>query len=253
MKVVVLASGSEGNVTYIETKNHKILLDLGMNVKYIKEHLETINVNIEDIDYVFISHSHKDHISALKTFIKSYQPIICMSQTMFYEITDLKKYDHVLIYDDQVILDDVKIEMIKTSHDTQDSRSFIVNSDNTSVVYLTDTGYINHKYFEKLKNKTIYLLESNHDIEMLMNGKYPVWLKKRIYSDKGHLSNQDASIYLTKLIGKNTKKIVLMHISKQNNTHELALNTLKETLKEYKISFDDIKCAKQDENIEVII
>ena len=143
------------------------------------------------------------------------------------------------------------IENIKTSHDTEDSRGFIITADKESVVYLTDTGYLNQKYFKKLINKEYYLFESNHDIHLLMNGPYPKWLRNRILSDYGHLSNKDASIYLSKLIGNKTKQIVLMHLSQKNNTEELALETIADTFKINNIKFDDIKCAKQDEILEV--
>ena len=93
---------------------------------------------------------------------------------------------------------------------------------------------------------------SGIDIEMLMNGPYPKFLKQRVVGSNGHLSNKDSSFYLSKLVGPNTKKILLMHLSETNNTEEKALNTIRETFKEYEIPFDDIKCAKQNELSEVI-
>ena len=97
---------------------------------------------------------------------------------------------------------------------------------NNKLVYITDTGYINKKYFNLIKNKEIYILESNHDVEMLLNGKYYYHLKQRILSDKGHLSNKVASQYLSKLIGEQTKYIILVHLSEENNTEERVLETL---------------------------
>ena len=101
MKICNLASGSEGNVTYIETGNHKILFDLGTTVKYIKDKLSELSVSIEDIDYVLITHVHDDHIKALKNFIKKYKPTICVSPLMFSELEDLKYYDKVILYDER--------------------------------------------------------------------------------------------------------------------------------------------------------
>ena len=252
MKACVLASGSEGNVTYIETENHKILLDIGMTVKYITEKLSELSINPEDIDHVFITHVHDDHVKALKQFIKKYKPTICVSPLILAELEVLKDYEDILIYDDAVYLDDVKIDIIKTSHDTTDSRGFIIESKGKSVVYLTDTGFINQKHFPKLQNKNIYLFESNHDIEMLLNGPYPKWLKDRVMGPYGHLSNKDSSIYLAKNIGENTQKIVLMHLSHKNNTEEVALSTIKEIFEEYDIQFNDITCARQKEKSELI-
>ncbi|MGN1338616.1 MAG: MBL fold metallo-hydrolase [Candidatus Coprovivens sp.] len=252
MKTCVLASGSEGNVTYIETQNHKILFDLGTNVKYIKERLSELSVLIEDIDYVFITHVHDDHVKALKGFIKKYHPKICVSSIMYSELDVLKEYDNIQLYENLVELTDAKVEILKTSHDTTDARSFIIRSENKSIVYMTDTGYINKKYFRQLYNNEVYLFESNHDIEMLLNGPYPKWLKDRVMGPKGHLSNKDSSIYLAKLVGDKTKKIILTHLSHKNNTEEKAIETIKETFKEYDVNFDDISCAKQKEKSELI-
>ena len=254
MKTCVLASGSEGNVTYVETKKHKILLDLGTTVKYIKESLSELSISLDDIDYVFITHLHNDHIKALKNFIKKYNPYICISPIMFAELPELINYEKIILYDNQVSIDDIKIDIIKTSHDTSDSRSFIISDDKSSLVYLTDTGYINQKYFDVLSNKNMYLFESNHDIEMLLKGPYPKWLKDRVMGPYGHLSNKDSSVYLAKLVGTNTKRIILTHLSQKNNTEEKALEMIKETFKEYEVDFDikKITCAKQDKRTELI-
>ncbi len=255
MKVCVLASGSEGNSTLVEVGSHKILLDLGMNMKYIKERLAELDITPNEIDSVLISHVHNDHIGCLDNFIKKYDPTIYMSKIMYDEIpmdSELKKYDSIEYYDNDFYIDNIKIELIKTSHDTKDSRGFIITENDKSVVYITDTGYLNQKFFNKLKDKNIYLFEFNHDVEMLINGKYPKWLKDRVVGPYGHLSNKDASIYLSKIIGKDTKKIMLMHLSKENNTPEVALNTINEIFDEYNISFDNISCAKQREKSEVI-
>ena len=226
MKVCVLASGSGGNSTYIETNNYKILVDIGKNRKYIVEKLESIGVNPEDINYIFISHLHDDHISALKIFRR------CKSK--------------------KVILDHLQVRCIHSSHDATDSRNFVFESDGASVVYVTDTGYVNHKNFKYLQNKDVYLFESNHDIERLQHGPYPDWLKMRVLSDYGHLSNNACSLYLTKLIGDKTKKIYLMHLSEKNNTEELALREINHIFDTYNISFRNITCAKPDEASEVI-
>lgn len=252
MRIVVLASGSEGNSTYIETKETKLLIDMGRNAKYIKEKLESIGVLPEDINYILISHTHKDHTSALKTFVNKYHSTILLSQQMFYELVEIKEYESIIIYEEDIYLKDIKIKTIKSSHDAPDARNFILESGGQSVVYVTDTGYVNRKYFNLLKDKEIYLFESNHDIEMLQNGPYPKWLKTRVIGSYGHLSNKDSAFYLSKLIGPHTKKIILMHLSHINNTQEKALEMIHETFKEYEIDFKDITCAKRSEITEVI-
>ena len=252
MKVCVLASGSKGNVTYIETKNHKILLDMGKKKKYIVDALKEIDVDPKEIDIILISHLHSDHISALEAFIKTYKVTVCMPQEMFASLDSIQNYEHIRIYEDEILFDDIKIYAIKSSHDAIGSRNFIIEEGNSSIVQITDTGYIKSKYFNLLKNRDVYLLESNHDIEMLTHGPYPDWLKTRVLSDEGHLSNQAAGFYLSKLIGEKTKKVFLMHLSEVNNNSEIALKTVNDTLNEYKIDFKNIECAEQDSISEVV-
>ena len=251
MKAVVLASGSEGNCTFFSSQNVRILLDIGKNAKYIKEKISEINEDPMLIDAIIISHTHDDHVSALKVFLKKCHPKVYVTEKMYYDLDFLKTYDNVVIYDDDFYIGNIRIQTIRTSHDVSDSRNFILSDGLESLVYLTDTGYLNRKYFSALQNKNYYLIESNHDIEMLMNGPYPKWLKQRVLGTLGHLSNKDSSFYLTKLVGENTKKIVLMHLSQKNNTEEKALETFYQTFKEYEMEISDVVCAKQNEITKV--
>lgn len=247
MKLVVLASGSEGNSTFISSDNHNILIDAGKNAKYIEGQLKSIDEDPKKIEAIVISHTHDDHVSALKVFLKKCHAVIYVTEKQYYDLDFLSDYDNVIIYEDSFYIGNIKFDSIRTSHDVSDSRNFIVTIGQEKIVYLTDTGYLNRKYFSKLSNCDYYLMESNHDIEMLLNGRYPKWLKQRVLGTQGHLSNKDSSFYLTKLVGEKTKKIILMHLSKQNNTEEKAMEMLQETFKEYDIVFDDVCCAKQNE------
>ncbi len=252
MLVSVLASGSKGNSTLITTDRVKILIDAGKNQKYLETALNQINLSLKDIDYILITHTHADHTSALKTIVKSHKPTIVLTELMYKDLDYLKNYENILLLTDNLELEDLVIENIKTSHDTSDSRGYIVTQGNSSVVQITDTGYLNQKYFKKLQNKTIYIFESNHNIEMLMHGRYPKWLKARVSSDVGHLSNESSAFYLTKLIGENTKEIILAHLSEENNTPELALETLNNEFAENNIKFNNIVVAKQEERTDLI-
>ena len=141
--------------------------------------------------------------------------------------------------------------LLHLSH-APDSRNYVFEEDGKKICYVTDTGYVNTKNFKYLKNLDVYLFESNHDIEMLEQGSYPYHLKQRILSDEGHLSNRDSSYYLSKyLIGPNTKEVILIHLSKENNTEELAINTLKEALQKENKSFSNIKVAKEKDTVIV--
>lgn len=252
MLVSVLASGSEGNSTFIQTKNKKILIDIGMNNKYIVSKLAEIDVDPSEIDYVFITHTHADHTGAMKVFFKNNKPYVFLDEKMMSELDFLCDYPKLCFDNGPLYFDSLTVEIFKTSHDAPGSRGYIFKEDGESFVYVTDTGYINHKLFDQLSNHSLYVFESNHDVEMLMHGRYPAWLKKRVSSDEGHLSNQQSAFYLSKLIGPNTKEVVLAHLSKENNDPDLAVSTLRESLKQNHVEFDNIKVAKQRERVDCI-
>lgn len=254
MLVSVLASGSKGNSTYVKTSHHELLIDAGCTMNYLNEKLIENNTSLDNIEYIFVTHTHTDHVSSIKNIVKKYHPTIILTIPMLEDLPYLKTYEKIILLEDDMIIDDLLIENIKTSHDTSDSRGYIITENNNSVVQITDTGYLNQKYFNKLKNKTIYVFESNHNADMLLNGRYPGWLKRRVASDKGHLSNESSAFYLSKIIGNDTKEIILAHLSEENNTPEIALETLKNEFKDHEIEFNNIVIAKQNEisgNIEV--
>lgn len=247
MRVCVLSSGSKGNSTYVETKNHKILIDIGTSSLYVEKTLKEIDVNPSDIDVVLITHSHVDHVSGLKVFCKKYNPTVYISPITLKEAgLDLSNTKDI---ND---MDLAEVKSVKLSHDVGDIRGYIIEENGSSMVYITDTGYIREKDFDTLKNRTLYVFESNHDVERLMdNPNYPHHVKIRILSDKGHLSNIDSSKYMAKFIGEDTEYVILSHLSEQNNTEDLALNTLKEVLREKKVNFSNISIARQNEKTEI--
>ena len=249
MKVSVLSSGSKGNTTYIESNNAKILIDIGNTSKYVKEKLEEFEVKPEELDGILITHTHVDHVKGLKVFEKKYNVPVYITDIMYKTLNYLDSY---VILNDEFDIKDIHITCIKTSHDTEDSRGYIISSGDSSIVYITDTGYINKKYFDILSNRNLYIMESNHDVEMLNNGRYPFHLRQRILSDKGHLSNYDSSKYLSSFIGNDTKYVLLAHLSEENNSEELAYETLINRLNDDNKHVDNIIILKQDKETELI-
>lgn len=250
MKVCVLSSGSKGNTTYIETNQAKILIDAGNSSKYILEKLTSLNVNPSDLDAILITHIHVDHVKGLPVLLKRINPCVYMTEKMYPYLDYIENYH--LIDTETFDIKDIHIEVIHASHDTEDSLGYIINNEDKSLVYITDTGYINRKYFDLLSNRNFYIMESNHDVEMLNNGKYPFELRQRILSDKGHLSNYDSAKYLAKFIGDKTKYILLAHLSEENNTEELAYKTLTDRLNKENEQVDNIIIATQNKETELI-
>ena len=253
MKVCVLSSGSRGNSTLVITDKVKILIDLGTTTSYVEAALNNLNVDVKEISHILITHSHADHIKGLKVFIKRYNPVILVTEDMKNVLEkELGNFRYEYYEDKKAIIGDLTVNVIKTSHDAEESIGFVLTNNNSSMVYITDTGYINQKYFKILSNNNLYVLESNHDIKMLMDGPYPYYLQQRVRGDKGHLSNKQASDYLCKFIGDNTRKIVFAHISEHNNSYEKVIETFNEELSKNDMKFDDVLIAKQNEATEVI-
>ena len=250
MKIHILGSGSKGNSTFIDLGNKKILIDVGFSYKHIKEQLSKINIDPKEIDAVLITHDHSDHTYGLPVFISKVNPLLYITPEVE-EVILKTPYEKSIYLGDELYIDDAMIKVIPTSHDSLTSNGFLIEKNNESLVYITDTGYINQRYFKFLQNKTYYIIESNHDTEKLIKGRYPEYLQRRILSDKGHLSNELCAGYLSRFIGPNTKKVVLAHLSEENNTIDLALNTAESVLKENNISFSNITCASQTELTEV--
>lgn len=250
MKFCVLASGSKGNCTYVETKEHHILIDIGTTCLNIEKKLKEKDIDPSSIDMVLVTHAHTDHVAGLPVFLKKHNPKVYITEKMEKE-ANLKLADPIYI-DKDVELGDLKIIILKTSHDVDDSNGYILEENNSSFVYITDTGYVNERYHKLLSNRSAYVFESNHDVEMLMNNpNYPHQTKIRILSDRGHLSNESSSYYLTKFIGNDTKFVVLAHLSEQNNKPEIALSCLEKELKEHKKEFSNIIIAEQKEATEL--
>lgn len=229
MRICVLASGSKCNSSYLETDNKKILIDFGSSVKYTKEKLSEIGVDIKDIDYVCITHSHGDHTYGLETFIKKYNAKILLTEKIYKEIgIEIPNYELIT---DSIIIDSLEIDFVRLSHDVDEVLGYIFRENDRKLVYITDTGYINRKHYNKLKDSDCYVIESNHDVEMLMNGRYQYYTKIRIVGDRGHLSNEKSSEFISEVMGENTKNIILIHLSEENNTPELAKKSFNNKIK----------------------
>ena len=182
--------------------------------------LQSVSQDIQTLDALLVTHSHKDHISQLKHF--EHLPI--------YSYCDLDVQDHRCIKPlDRFIIGDMQITVIGLSHDAPNTVGYVIEDGCQKLVYITDTGYLPNHEKAYLENADHYIFESNHDMEMLMHTARPMFVKQRILSDSGHLSNEDASHNITSLINTKTKNIVLAHLSQEANVPELALDVLNDT------------------------
>ena len=233
MKVKIITSGSKANCTLVVCNNTKILIDVGATTQYIVEELKKVDITPDELDAILITHTHSDHIRGLKTFIKNVPA------------TKIK------LVEDSFKVNDVILKFFKLSHDVP-CNGIYINDSNKELVYITDTGYVNKKYYSFLKNKDIYIMESNYNEKMLLNGPYPFILKQRILSDSGHMSNKYSGNLLTKLVGDNTKVVFLAHISENNNTYDLAKEEVVEELQKIDFDINNIIVTHQLQSLEMI-
>lgn len=238
MEYHILASGSKGNSTFIYVNGVGFLIDCGITRKQLLYKISTVGFKESDINYVFLTHEHYDHSKNIRIF--SHTQIYTGVGTLEELPADnyLKPYCE---YDFQ----GVQVIPLAISHDVKNPLAFIFRHNQRSLLYMTDTGYVSQKNQSYLHNLTYYIIESNHDVETLMQTKRPLFLKRRIYEDLGHLNNEYSANLMAQVIGPDTQEIVLAHLSQEANTEELALTTYKMIFQNYGLSFDNFRCASQ--------
>lgn len=234
MKICCLYSGSRGNSAYINAGGARILIDAGKSAKALCSALRDIEVDIDTIDAIFVTHEHRDHISALQNLSHKHSIpiyILLSSAEVFYGLQDERLCNNLALQMKApftVNVKGLKISSVRTSHDSRASvgyrLDFAENGEEYSIGYVTDTGIVTEDMREKLKGCLAVVMESNHDIEMLKNGPYPPELKQRIASSHGHLSNKDAAAFIATLCASGTKYVMLAHLSEENNLPQIAYN-----------------------------
>lgn len=247
MKIAVLGSSSSGNSTYIEIGEVKFLIDTGLGFNDIKNKLFMLGVTADELSFILVTHAHSDHVRSLHSFSRVYNTKIYIPKETYNEYMKKEYINNYEFIDNIDNIMGIDIKKIPISHDKK-GFGYVITKDNKSIMYLTDTGMIHSKYHELLKNKDVYLLESNHDVFMEMNGTKDYMTKIRNTGDNGHLSNEQCAMYLSHFIGKNTKYIMLMHISEHDNTPDLAFKANRDAI-DKKIP---IYLSKKDEISQII-
>ncbi|MGT2749674.1 MBL fold metallo-hydrolase [Streptococcus orisasini] len=234
-KYSILASGSSGNSFYLETPQKKILVDAGLSGKKISQLMAGIDRKLDDVDAILITHEHKDHIHGVGVLARKYGLDVYANEETWQAMDGLigkvdSSQKHIFEMGKTLTFGDIDIESFGVSHDAVKPQFYRFMKDGKSFVMLTDTGYVSDRMAGLIENADGYLIESNHDIEILRSGAYPWRLKQRILSDKGHLSNDDGAETMIRTLGNKTKKIYLGHLSKENNIKELAHMTMENAL-----------------------
>ena len=235
----VINSGSKGNATLVFTKKATILIDVGTTLKVIEEELHKFDKTINDINVVLITHNHVDHIRSLKS--SSPKKIYALEKTVPGSLSN------VLEVNTPIEILDARVTAFPTSHDAINPCGYMIESDNEKLVYMTDTGVYLSSNTPLVKNPDYLIIESNHDIRMQLLTNRPMELIQRIFSDYGHLCNEDSAFAATEIIGEKTKEIVLAHLSEEANTPEAALSAYQKVFSYAGIDINKykVRCANQ--------
>ncbi|MDE7016121.1 MAG: MBL fold metallo-hydrolase [Lachnospiraceae bacterium] len=234
MRLCSIASGSSGNCIYVGSDATHLLIDVGISGKRIEEGAALLGLRLTEIDGIFITHEHADHISGLGVLARKYGiPIYATRGTMeaIRKTHSLGKIDdslfHMITVDEKCIIKDMALYPMRTSHDAQEPVAYRISHDQKKIGIITDLGCYNEYTIACLKDLDVLYLEANHDVNMLQVGPYPYYLKQRILSDRGHLSNEASGKLLSRLLNDHMQAVVLGHLSKENNLPELAYETVK--------------------------
>jgi len=230
MEISVIASGSNGNCCLIEDKSTSILVDSGKSGREIAYRMEKLGKSLNNINAVILSHAHHDHIAGAGVLSRRYDIPLYMTKKVYskakYKLGNIKRK----LFSKEFKIGTLRIKPIPTSHNVS-SCGFVINK----FGIFTDTGVVTKQMKLAVPKLSTMLIESNHDIDMVLNGSYPAFLKNWILSDKGHLSNIHASSLIQDK-GKNLSLVLLGHLSGNNNTPEVASNTF-ETLVKRKVEY----------------
>jgi phosphoribosyl 1,2-cyclic phosphodiesterase len=225
MRVINLASGSKGNLTYIENENTKILVDMGLSCQESIKRLSLLGVSPDQIDGILVTHEHSDHIKGIDVFSKKYNKPIFAHNDVWVGLDDqLKnvKSENRKIFTGDFEFKELIVRPVEVPHDVK-CFGYTIEKDNQKVSLLTDLGHTNDKIIESVKGSQLVYIEANYDRQRLYNNdRYPLSLKRRIDGANGHLSNIDSASAIERLIESGTRQIVLSHLSEENNTPELA-------------------------------
>lgn len=224
-RIYPIASGSTGNCTYIGHGKQGLIIDAGVSARTITTGLQLAAVAPESICGIFITHSHIDHVSGLRVFADRFGiPVFATKETVASLSGNVNHCpDNLNIIENDMEVGCFKVSAFPTSHDCPGSCGYVIALPNDSKCSVcTDLGYISDSVRKAITGSSAILLESNHDVTMLQNGPYPEHLKRRILSDKGHLSNVGCASELSNLVSNGTRYIVLGHLSLENNDPEIA-------------------------------
>lgn len=233
MQIYTIASGSGGNCTLVKDGDTAVLIDAGISTKRIVAALRELDMFPEQLNGILITHEHGDHVSGLNTFIKHYDIPIFAPRTvanhLSWSIAGVDDYLTVLLPGQDYGIKGLSVLPFHTPHDTPESVGYRLTGSGI-FGFCTDFGHVTDEILEGLRGVDAAVIEANHDLEMLKNGPYPYPLKRRILSDNGHLSNDSCGLLARELYKHGARKLILGHLSRENNSPSIARKSVSDTL-----------------------
>lgn len=234
IEVKVIASGSRGNSVLLTSGVNRILIDCGVGIRALTDGIKSAGAGWNSIKAILVTHEHADHIKSASVLAENYSiPVFTNVETM--SVLKRKyglKGGYYFEGTNPFTLGGMEIRPFKTSHDAVYSVGYSVEDGDSKFVCATDLGYFSESVLEATKGADLVLIESNHDVDMLLNGPYPPFLKQRILGATGHLSNEACGKAIVKIMETGTKNFILGHISEHNNTYDRARESVTEVLRE---------------------
>ncbi len=228
-----IASGSSGNCIFVGTDHTSVLIDAGISGKRVTDGLHSIGRDPKELDAIFITHEHSDHIKGLGVLSRKYGIPVYSAPGTVRTMLDQKmlgKVDeslfHTIVPDETCSIGDLEVHPFRVSHDAAEPVAYRFRSGEKSVAVATDLGFYDDYIVGQLQDLDAVLIESNHDVNMLQVGSYPYYLKQRILGRRGHLSNDNAGRLLCEILNDHMKSVMLGHLSKENNYEALAMATV---------------------------
>lgn len=253
IEAAVLSSGSDGNAVYIRAGAYSVLIDAGLSGKELERRMKIRDIDPASINAILVTHEHSDHIKGVGVLSRRYNiPIYANQGTWSGSEKKLGKIktENCQVFSGDFMIGDLAFSPYAISHDAEEPVGYICRAGDQKIVLATDTGIMKNEVIEKISGADLFVLESNHDLEMLMTGSYPYFLKNRIKGKEGHLSNDAAAKILPELLDDNFPTVLLAHLSQENNNPKVAYITVNNILTEtgYKVGRDlRLGCASQDE------
>jgi len=237
-----LASGSSGNCQYLASSEAQILIDVGLSGKKVEGYMDEIGKDIQKVNAILVTHEHSDHIKGIGILSRRFNIPIYANNNTWKEFQDkIGKIhpDNIRYFKTgtEFFIEDIKIKSYSISHDAVEPVAFSFFKDDAKVSIATDFGHVPQDVKDEIKNSDLLMIEANHDVEMLKMGSYPWYLKKRVMSDEGHISNEMAGEVIAEMMNEENpvSQVLLGHLSKENNFPELSYETVKNVLIEKNI------------------